>query len=94
MITYCPTTHELNQIQEVARFIEQSLERHYTTEQLARRFKINLPPLKQAFKYHYGMGTHAYLIAKRMNRAKQTLLEWPAIKQIIPVVGYESESNF
>jgi AraC-like DNA-binding protein len=86
--------HEIKQIQEVARFIEHSLEQHYTTEQLARKFKINLPLFKQLFKYQYGMGCHAYLRSKRMDMAKELILQNMPIKQIITLIGYESESNF
>ena len=89
-----PSLHELTQVKQAACFIEQSMEQHHTTKQLAKKFKLSLQSLKLFFKREYGMGTHAYLKAKRMDKAREMLLNGDPNKVIIATIGYENETTF
>ena len=94
MTDYTPTSHELEQIRQAACFIEQSMQEHYTIKQLARKFKLSVQSLKLLFKQEYGMGTHAYLKAKRMDKAREMLLDGASNKVIIAAIGYENVTTF
>jgi len=94
MIAYTPTEQKLMQIRKAACFIEASIGQHYTIQQLARKFKVSVQSLKFVFRQEYGMGTHAYLKAKRMDKAKEMLLNGAPNKAIIAAIGYENETTF
>jgi two-component system response regulator YesN len=94
MTPYTPSSHELAQIKQTACFIEESIQQHYTIKQLARKFKLSVQSLKLVFKQEYGMGTHAYLKTKRMDKAREMLLNGVPHKVIIATIGYENETTF
>lgn len=94
MTHYSPKQHELEQIKQTARFIEQSIQQHFTIKQLARKFNLSVLSLKLIFKQEYGMGPYAYLTTKRMEKAKEMLLNGDPHKLIIATIGYENETTF
>ncbi len=82
-------------IEQVKALIDGDLSRHYTLEQLARKFAINEFDLKRRFKTRFDMSIYRYLTKARMERARQELLysEKP-IYQIAASCGYRNASHF
>lgn len=62
---------------------------------LAREFGVCETSLKRGFKETYGIPVHQYIIAQRMELAKQLLAD-PAlpVKSIAAELGYTSIKNF
>jgi AraC-like DNA-binding protein len=88
---------DLVKIRSAARMIENELKYHYKIEELAEKVWININKLKKGFKIEYGMGPYAFLMQKRMEKAKILLLENRSIISISIAMGFSgfyAESNF
>lgn len=76
-------------------FIEDNLHIHYPIPQLAVEMGINAHELKKAFKKMVGTGVYAYLRMRRLEKAKELLLDTKLpLKQIAGKAGYRHTSNF
>jgi|GEM_PF-1305491 AraC-like DNA-binding protein len=63
--------------------------------QLARELGESEAKLKRDFKRAHGMGVHEYIVARRMDYAKQRILEGElSVKEAAFIVGYKSPSHF
>lgn len=82
-------------VRQVRDFLAEHLDRHYTIEELARRYAINTSSLKAAFKAAYGVPLAAYAKQCRMRRAMELLAgtDLP-VAEVARRVGYTSQSKF
>ncbi len=82
-------------IKEMHKQMTSDLKRHYTIEELSKKFLMNTTSLKSVFKAVYGMPIASYMKEYRMKQAANMLLhEDKAISEIAAAVGYKSQSKF
>src|SRR5690349_4317224 len=82
-------------ILRVMLFIEDNLHLHYPIPQLAVEMGVNAHELKKSFKKMVGTGVYAYLRMRRLEKAKDLLLDTKLpLKQIARKAGYRHTSNF
>lgn len=75
--------------------ITSDIQRHYTLDELSKKFDISLTGMKTCFKALYGDSIFAYVRKFRMNKAA-TLLRTTdtSVAAIANEVGYDSPSKF
>ena len=82
-------------ILRVMLFIDTHLNIHYPIPRLAIEMGINACELKKAFKEVTGTGIYEYLRIRRLEKAKDLLLDTKLpLKQIAGKAGYRHTSNF
>ena len=83
-------------IEIVARYIEQNLERHLTVAELASLVGLSESGLSHKFKDHYSMSVIAYLIEARLRYARELLISSPSLptKELAYRSGFEDVSYF
>ena len=88
---------DLEKVLDAARIIENNLKYHHRIPELAEKLLINKNKLKEDFKTVYGMGPYAFLLQKRLEKAKALLMADVPIRSIalsVGFVGYHAETNF
>ena len=86
---------QVEKVKAAQQLIAADLKRHFTIEELSRRFDIPSTTLKNNFKAMYGSSLYAYLRTLRMNRAAAMLkTSDKSIAEIANEVGYENPSKF
>lgn len=88
---------DLEKVLHAARIIENNLKYHYRIPELAEKLLINKNKLKEDFKTVFGMGPYAFLLTKRLEKAKSLLLADVNIRSIalsLGFMGYHAETNF
>lgn len=86
---------QVEKVKAIHELMVNDLERHYTLNDLAERFRIALTPMKTCFKGVYGSSIFAYMRTFRMNRAAVLLRKTQqSIAEIALQVGYSSPSKF
>lgn len=86
---------QVEKIKAIEKFMTGDLEKHYTLNELSKRFDISLTSMKNCFKGVYGSTIYAYMRACRMNQAAVLLRQSrESIASIAGCVGYESPSKF
>lgn len=88
---------DLGKVLEAARIIENNLKYHYRIPELAEKLLINKNKLKEDFKTAFGIGPYAFLLQKRLEKAKILLMADVNIRSIalsLGFVGYHAETNF
>ena len=87
---------QVEKIKAVQELITSDLKRHYTTEELSKRFSVSPTALKNVFKEIYGDSLYSYLRRIRMNAAASMLIQAPekSIGEIANEVGYENQGKF
>jgi len=88
---------DLEKVLHAARIIENNLKYHYRIPELAEKLLINKNKLKEDFKTVYGVGPYAFLLQKRLEKAKALLMADVNIRSIalsIGFIGYHAETNF
>ncbi len=91
------SNQDLERVLHAARIIENNLKYHHRIPELAEKLLINKNKLKEDFKTLYGMGPYAFLLQKRLEKAKSLLLADVNIRSIalsIGFIGYHAETNF
>lgn len=82
-------------IKTVMSYITQNMDKHFTLQDLSKKFNIPLTALKLCFKGVYGTSINAYLRAYRMNAASLLLRQSnDSIVSIAGQVGYANASKF
>ena len=82
-------------VKAIQQEITQHMARHFTVEQLARRYGIAPSTLKKCFKGVYGCTIPQYIKEYRIGQAKKQLIHTQnSILEIANKVGYENGSKF
>lgn len=82
-------------IKEIKKYMTNNLDRHFTLEQLSKRFDIPLTTMKHCFKGVYGNSIYAYMRAYRMQMAAKLISDSKDnISAIAGKVGYLNASKF
>lgn len=81
-------------VQEATSILEKNLRYKITIPQLASKLAVSQKKLERMFKSFQHMGIHEYLTSRRIEFAKQLLLEGATIKQVGLQIGYDYETNF
>ncbi len=90
----CGTSHQ-ERLQLLGHFLRQNIDRHYTLEELSRKFGLSQTVLKSGFKEVYGETVYAYFKRYRMEFAARLLIETDdTVGQIALRVGYNNPSKF
>lgn len=86
---------QTEKVKAIHKLITSDLQKHYTLEDLSKKFSISLTGMKNCFKTIYGLPIYSYIKKYKMNRAA-TLLKTTkiSIAEIANGVGYESPSKF
>jgi AraC-like DNA-binding protein len=85
----------LAKMQNVQSFLEMNYTSHFTIAELAKMFALNTTTLKSNFQSVAGIGLYAFVLSRRMSKAKE-LLE-PSdltITAIAYQLGYKSAGTF
>ena len=84
------------QLAEQAReFMESRMQERVTTEQVAAACHVSPTTLKQAFRTTYGMPIGQWNRARRVDQARELLLETDlSITEVAAAVGYANPSKF
>jgi len=88
--------NQVEKIKAIQKLMTENLEKHYTLEQLSKRFDVPLTPLKICFKNVYGSPVNTYMRIYRMNRAAVLLKirNDMSVTDIAGKVGYDSPGKF
>ena len=79
----------------VARFLDERLDDPPGLEELSRHFGYHPDALNRRFKRRFGLSLRAYLIDRRLHRAKALLLEGRhSIAQVAAETGFYDQSHF
>lgn len=82
-------------IKSIHDFMISDIQKHYTIQELARRFEISPTTLKKNFSNVYGASVYAYLKTYRIQEAQKLLLRTEhSIAEIANAVGYENPAKF
>lgn len=82
-------------MEEVRTFLDNNYINNFTIGELARKFAMNTTALKANFHAVTGMALYAYVLSKRMTRAKELLLTTQlSIAEIAYQVGYKTPGTF
>lgn len=87
---------QVETVKEIRTFLTEHLDRHFTLEELSRRFQIPLTTMKACFKSVFGSPVNTYMRNYRMDRAASFLRQEPdaSVMEIAVRVGYDSASKF
>lgn len=87
-----------NQVQVVKQmqaYMVSNLQRHYTLQELSKKFDIPLTSMKVCFKCVYGCSIYSYMKSYRMQAATILLRDtFDSITQIAGKMGYDNPSKF
>ncbi len=82
-------------IEQIARTIEENLDRFFTIADLAQRFGLNTFKLKKGFKEIYGIGVFEFTIQQKIAKAKELIRETDlSFKEVAFMLGYSAASSF
>jgi two-component system response regulator YesN len=86
---------ENNLIHEIARYVQQRLDRDISVQEIAAQFYLSREYVSRRFKQEFGETISDFILRLRMERA-QTLLVNPTLKiaQIAHMTGYDDEKYF
>lgn len=82
-------------VKEINDFLIENIDKHFTLEELASKYKISLTVMKKCFKGIYGIPIYTYVRNIKIQRAAKMLKETNLkISDIAGMVGYENPSKF
>jgi AraC-like DNA-binding protein len=82
-------------LSEARRLLDASLSEPLLIRELSRMVGLNEYKLKKGFKQLYGIPVHAYLVEKRMEKARELLEQRNStVSKIAEYVGYSCPSSF
>ncbi|MBI3138036.1 MAG: helix-turn-helix transcriptional regulator [Sphingobacteriales bacterium] len=79
---------EIEAILKAGEIIREDLGTHYTIPELSKKVGLNEFALKKLFKAVLGIPPYEYLMQKRMQQAKQWLIEGRSVKEVAAELGY------
>jgi AraC-like DNA-binding protein len=82
-------------LNEVKRYLDESYLEEHSLKGICMRFGINEFALKNGFKTQFGTTVFDYLISRRLDHARELLLQQSyTIQQVSSVVGYRHANHF
>ena len=82
------------QMRVAIRQIEDDLEARLSLASLASRVRLSPSHFSRAFKHSFGISPHAYVVLRRVERAKSMMLETAeALSQISTACGFSDQSH-
>lgn len=86
---------QVQTVKAIQRFMVDNMQKHYTVEELSKRFGIPMTSMKQCFKGVYGDSVYSYMRVYRMNAAAVQLRgTQEAVSGIAARMGYDNASKF
>lgn len=85
---------DLEKINQAVALITASLTMHYTIGTIAKKISMPEKKLKYAFMQIHGVGVFTYLRHRRLEKAKELIMQGVKFKDIVPQIGYCNETNF
>ena len=80
---------------EAEQILTENFRRHYTVEELSRRYGVSPSALKKYFEAVFGLPVSYYVREKKMNKAKQMLsTTCTSVGEIAAECGYENQGKF
>ncbi|EBS5417726.1 AraC family transcriptional regulator, partial [Salmonella enterica subsp. enterica serovar Newport] len=89
-----PVTGEYQRLELIRRLLEQTPEKAYTLNELARRAAMSPSSLRCKFRHAYGCTVFDYLRDCRLARARRYLMEGYSVQQAAWMSGYQHATNF
>lgn len=81
-------------LEEIKHYMDQNFRDQVQLDDLARISGMTKFSLLRRFKTHYKLSPHAYIINKRINYAKQLLLEGKTVAHTAVTCGFFDQSHF
>ena len=82
------TRVEVEKLHNAKAYIDNNLETKLTITLLAKEFHIGTTRLKLGFRQYFNSTVHKYILAQRMERAKQLLASGMRVQQVATDTGY------
>ena len=83
-----------NYILETMQYLEQNLHKRLDLALLEEKFRLNGRYLSQEFKKHTGITLRAFLLDRKLTRAKSLLLEGKNVTEACYLSGFNDYANF
>lgn len=85
----------VHKIKEIRDFMVSDISKHYTIEELSKKFEIAPTSMKKCFKGVYGTSIYAYLRTYRLQSAQEMSMNSSAsVSEIAVRVGYSNPNKF
>ncbi|TWI55667.1 transcriptional regulator, AraC family [Pseudomonas duriflava] len=84
----------LESLQRAARFIGEHCTEALRLDDICLAANLSPSYLIRAFKQHYGMTPHAYLINRRIQRSRQWLKEGRGLAEVAAAAGFSDQAHF
>lgn len=82
-------------VKSVMNYLEENMDKRFTTKQLSSRFGVSATSLKECFRTVYGTSLHAYIRSYRIQAAAALLRQsGDSVASIAARVGYDNASKF
>jgi AraC-like DNA-binding protein len=86
---------QVQKIKSMMKFMTENINRHYTMEELSKRFDIPMTAMKQCFRGVYGDSIYSFMRTYRMNAAAVRLRSSSdPVSEIAAQMGYDNASKF
>ena len=88
--------NHVEKVKAIHKLMIENMDRHYTLDELSKRFNISLTIMKKCFKSIYGDSIYSYMKTYKMNQAAIYLKTYKEVNicDIAGNVGYESPGKF
>jgi AraC-like DNA-binding protein len=87
-------SHDTNRLQLVAALICENLNHQFSLDELSKQAGLSRYHFLRCFKQQFGLAPHAYLLDKRIARAKQLLQRGESIIETSLALGFNDQSHF
>lgn len=87
---------QVEKVKAIHKLMTDHIDRHYTLNELSKKYNISLTAMKNCFKNIYGDSIFAYMKKYKMNQAAVYLKTHKelSVSDIAGIVGYDSSSKF
>jgi AraC family transcriptional activator of pyochelin receptor len=90
-----PRSNKYNTLNDVKRYLDDTFLEEHSLRKICMRFGINEFALKNGFKTLFGTTVFDYLIGRRLDHARELLLQPDnSIQQVASLVGYKYANHF
>jgi len=87
--------NQVQVVKKIEKYMVANLQKHYTLQQLSKKFDISLTSMKVCFKCVYGCSIYSYMKSYRMHAATILLRDtFDSITKIAGKMGYDNPSKF
>lgn len=87
--------NQVQVVKQIQKYMVTNLQRHYTLQELSKKFDIPLTSMKVCFKCVYGCSIYSYMKSYRMQAATILLRDtFDSITEIAGKMGYDNPSKF